>query len=55
MAMKQAPNIGNSMVTFAVISTTRTMPTSGARGNHQLAEEKIRAQGSDKGTFFKGS
>ena len=30
MAMKQAPNIGKSIVTFAVISTTRTMPTSGA-------------------------
>jgi hypothetical protein len=31
MAMKQAPNIGKSIVTFAVISTTRTMPVSGAR------------------------
>jgi hypothetical protein len=29
--MKQAPNIGKSIVTFAVISTTRTIPVSGAR------------------------
>ena len=31
MAAKHAPSIGSSMVTLAVISTTRVMPVSGAR------------------------
>ena len=45
IATKQAPSIGNSMVTLAVISTTRTMPVS--RGSYNACKESRHADDSE--------